>query len=66
MTEQTTELDPEQQLLEAAKAILGYSGMSAFLEDNDPTSSYGIRTPDLLALKTAVDALLAEAEGSAS
>ncbi|WP_333899578.1 hypothetical protein [Agrobacterium pusense] len=57
MPEQTIDSTPEQQLLEAAKAILGYSGMSTFLNDNDPTSSYGIRTPDLLALKAAVDAI---------
>lgn len=57
MTEQTTETTSERQLLNAAKAILGYSGMPAFLEDNDPTSAYGIRTPDLMALQAAVEAV---------
>ncbi|MBB2905735.1 hypothetical protein FHR76_002117 [Rhizobium sp. RAS22] len=62
MTEQTTETTPEKQLLDAAKAILGYLGMPAFLEDNDPTAAYGIRTPDLVALKDAVDAVEASTQ----
>ncbi|MDH0118142.1 hypothetical protein N7379_27180 [Rhizobium pusense] len=60
MPENTTEITPEEQLLQAAKAILAYEGMAEFIAAGDTTSAYGVLTADLAELKSAVDAIEAE------
>lgn len=62
MPENTTEITPEEQLLQAAKAILAYEGMAEFIAAGDATSAYGILTADLTELKSALEAVEAAAE----
>ncbi|MCD4658913.1 hypothetical protein [Agrobacterium sp.] len=60
MSEQTNEITPEERLIQAAKVILAYEGMTEFIAAGDTTSAYGILTADLTELKSAVDALEAK------
>ncbi|MDH0908042.1 hypothetical protein N5C66_06325 [Rhizobium pusense] len=60
MPELTSETTPEEQLLQAVKAILAYEGMTEFIAAGDTTSAYGILTADLAELKSAVDAIEAK------
>nr|WP_295984306.1 hypothetical protein [uncultured Agrobacterium sp.] len=62
MPEQSTETTPEEQLLQAAKTILGYEGMAEFIAAGDAAAAYGILTTHLAALKNAVEASETAAE----
>ncbi|QND48114.1 hypothetical protein HB780_20985 [Rhizobium lusitanum] len=63
-TEQTTEIAPEEQLLDAAKAILAYPGMAEFISKGDELAAYGIMTDALAKLQAGVAAI--EAQSSTS
>lgn len=62
MPEQTNDMTPEQRLVQAARAILAYEGMTEFIAAGDATSAYGILTADLTELKSALKAVEAAAE----
>ena len=63
-TEQTTEMTPEEKLLEAAKAILAYPGMAEFIGNGDELAAYGIMTEALARLQAGVSAVEAQPSSS--